>query len=544
MQLEFAERPTDFKPRLEVEVTIETPALGNIFTNPRKGMTVDVCMWNNDDTARTVRGRLVATDFFDREVWSSEVQREVGPREFDRVRFTEILAGRRGFFRVHWQREGHDDEVEQTLRCAIIDPYQHADSPFGMNHAYPWDFMLQLCKTAGLTWMRDWSVKWHTVEPRQGTWDFSKTDPQIDRVLAAGLNPLMLLPFASAPWCSDADMDVIRQYTQGNKYRELRSVVACPANDPALFRKYVARTVQQYRDRIDYYEIMNEPLYTTYAVPERFGYDMPDYLQILRDAYKTIKANQTDAKVIGGIGAWVDRDWVNRFIEADGLRWCDVMDIHLYPVTIPPEVYGRDLAKCWKKLQDRGEAKPIWLTEFGCYADDDPYRYPSVIGDSAMSRANWPSEREAGEALVKTAAAFLSHGVTKIFYHAGTCGPINGRDGGGIFFEYGGTPRKMYVALNSVANLLGPAPKPQPPIEVDGRLHAYLFETKDGAAAIVWSPNDQSLSIPLSDHVTATDMMGNAIKQDAIEIGNTPQYLTSPNADSLRKMLLKQRTRQ
>ena len=30
---------------------------------------------------------------------------------------------------------------------------------------------------------------------------------------------------------------------------------------------------------------MNEPLYTTYAVPERFGYDMQDYLQILQDAY-------------------------------------------------------------------------------------------------------------------------------------------------------------------------------------------------------------------------------------------------------------------
>lgn len=543
VQLELADRPTDFVPRSDTEVLIDTPVLGNVFTDPQQGLTVDICLWNGADVKQTIRGRLVATDFFEREVLSSEVRREVGPGKRSRVRLTNLLTGRRGFFRVHWQPEGHDSAFRQTLRCALIDPYQHAGSPFGMNHAYPWDFMLQLCKTAGLTWMRDWSVKWHTVEPRRGMWDFSKTDPQIDRVVAAKLNPLMLLPFASAPWCSDADMDVIRQYTQGNKYREQRSVVACPAKDPALFRNYVARTVEQYRDRIDYYEIMNEPLYTTYAVPERFGYDMPDYLQILRDAYKTIRANQPDAKVIGGIGTWVDRDWVNKFIEADGLRWCDVMDIHLYPVTIPPEIYGKDLAKCWKKLQVRGEAKPIWLTEFGCYADDDPHRLPSVIGDSAMSRANWPSEREAAEALVKTAAAFLSHGVTKIFYHAGTCGPINGRDGGGIFFEYGGMPRKMYVAQSTVANVLGPAPKPLPPIEVDGRLHAYLFETKDGAVAIAWSPNDQSLSLPLGDHVTVTDMMGNAIEQDAIEIGNTPLYLTSPNADSLRKMLVKQETK-
>ncbi len=539
VQLEFADRPTDFATRSDVETLIETPSLGNIFTDPRHGMTVDVCMWNGAGTARTVRGRLVATDFFDREVLSSEVQHEVGAGEHARVRITDFLAERRGFFRVSWQPEGDDSAFEQTLRCALIDPYQHADSPFGMNHAYSWDFLLQLCKTAGLTWMRDWSAKWHTVEPQQGTWDFSKTDPQIDRVLAAKLNPLMLLPFASAPWCSDADMDVIREYTQGNKYRELRSVVACPANDPALFRNYVSRTAEHYRNRIGYYEIMNEPLYTTYAVPERFGYDMQDYLQILRDAYKTIKATQPDTQVVGGIGTWVDRHQVHEFIDAGGLRWCDVMDIHLYPVTIPPEIYGKDLAQCWRKMQERGEAKPIWLTEIGCYADDDPYRTPSVIGDSAMSRANWPSEREAAEGLVKTAAVFLSHGVTKIFYHAGTCGPINGRDGGGIFFEYGGAPRKMYVALNALTKRLGPSPRPLPPIEAAGRLYAYLFETEDGALAIVWSPSEQSLSIPIDDHVVASDLMGNVIEQNTVEFGYTPMYLAAPNADSLRKMLLK-----
>ena len=76
------------------------------------------------------------------------------------------------------------------------------------------------------------------------------------------------------------------------------------------------------------------------------------------------------------------------------------MDIHLYPVTIPPEIYGKDLAQCRRKMQDRGQAKPVWLTEFGCYADDDPYRTPSVIGDSAMSRAN--RRRKCGIPLIRS----------------------------------------------------------------------------------------------------------------------------------------------
>jgi hypothetical protein len=385
--------------------------------------------------------------------------------------------------------------------------------------------------------MRDWSVKWHTVEPRQGLWDFSKTDPQIDRVLAAKLNPLMLLPFPSAPWCSAADRKKIRDQSRDARYLETRYVVACPAKDPALFRNYVARTVERYRNRIVYYEIMNEPLYTSYAVPQQFGYGLQDYLKILRDAYETIKANQPNAQVIGGIGAWVDRHWVNEFVDAGGLQWCDAMDIHLYPVTIPPEIYGKDLAKCWKKMRDRGQAKPIWLTEIGCYADDDPYKTPNVIGDAAMSRANWPSEREAAEAMVKTAAVFLGHGVAKIFYHAGTCGPINGNDGGGVFFEYGAAPRKMYVALSALANRLGPAPKPLPPISAADPLQAYLFETEEGAVAIAWWSGDRSPSLRLGDRVTATDIMGNPIDQTAVVLGDTPLYLTGPNADSLRKTL-------
>jgi hypothetical protein len=197
-------------------------------------------------------------------------------------------------------------------------------------------------------------------------------------------------------------------------------------------------------------------------------------------------------------------------------------------------VKGRDIER---SSCHRGQAKPIWLTEIGCYADDDPCRTPSVIGDSAMSRANWPSERHAAEALVKTAAAFLSHGVTKIFYHAGTCGPINGRDGGGIFFEYGGAPRKMVAAQSTLANLLGPDPTPLPSFSPDGRLRAYLFETASGALAVTWSSGEQLPGLPLGDQVAAKDIMGNTIERNTVDIGETPLYLTGPNAHSLREVL-------
>ena len=536
VQFEFGDTASPYTPRSPVESFITTPRTGNVFTDPEAGLTADVHACTTAAAPRTVRGRVIVRDFLDEEVAAAPVELSLDAGDSRSFRIANLLPGRRGFYRVHWQPEDRTQPFPQSLRCALIDPYEHADSPFGMNHAFGWSFLLRLCKTAGLTWMRDWSVKWLAVEPEPGAFDFSTTDPQIDRVLADDLNLLMLFPFPSAPWSSAGDLDVIREVIGDQRYRNPQYISACPPEDEALLDNYVARSVQNYRDRVDYYEVFNEPLYTTYAVPARFGYEMDDYVRLLRVSHEAIKANQPDAQVLGGIGTWPSSSWVQEFVEAGGLDWCDIMDIHLYPVTIPPELYEDDLVQINKAMEARGQVKPMWLTEFGCYADDDLYKTPGQIGDSAMSRSNWPSERDAAEALVKSSAVFLTRGVKKTFFHSGTCGPINGRDGNGIFFEYGGAPRKMYVALSALANVLGPAPAPLlPPIATE-RLRAYLFRTNQGVLAVAWAA-DEPIALQPSTGVVAKDIMGNAIEAGDLSITRTPTYLVAEDAGVLRQLL-------
>jgi hypothetical protein len=534
VQLEPGRLASEFRCRAEIEVYMETTETGNLFFDPEKGLKVDLRLFNAAEKERSVRGHVVATDFFDREVLRHRIERTLPPRGRAHVSLPGLLAGREGFYRFRWQPEEGASTPIPDLRCALLRAYTHTESVFGMNHAYPWEFLLRLCKPAGLTWIRDWSVKWHTVEPKRGMWDFAKTDPQIDRVVDAGLTPLVLLPFPSAPWSSAANRQMIREQARGDAVVEERYLMACPAQDPADFRNYVKQSVQQYRNRVRHYAVLNEPLYTMYAVPDRFGYGMQDYLKHLKDAHRAIKSEQPDATVIGGIGAWADSHWVKEFIEADGLSWCDVMDMHLYPATIPPEMYADDLQQCVESMRTHGGAKPIWLTEFGCYADDDPHMMPeAIIGDSAMSRANWPSERAASEALVKTAAVFLSHGVEKIFYHAGMCRLINGNTGESVFFEYGGAPRKMYAAQNVLARLLGPAPEPISVNMHAPRLKVYAFKTGSSIAAIVWSSDDNTYTLPLSHKVSAKDIMGNAIVARSAAISGTPVYLTAEDIADL-----------
>ena len=538
VQFESGSTATAYTPRAEIESAIELVPTAGISTDPAAGLSVTLRAWNGTAQARAIGGRIVVTDYLDQPVATAAVQVEAAAGQAAETTLTGLAQGRYGGFRVHWQPADAGQAFPRVLRAAVIPRYPHTDSPFGMNHAYPWDFLLRSCRDAGLLWMRDWSVKWQAVEAEDGHFDFTATDPQIERVLAEKLPLLMLFPFPSAPWSSAGDPAKLKAKAAGDSYLERRYLVACPPRDDALLARYLTRSVEHYQPRVRCYEILNEPLYTSYALPREFGYTMADYTRLLRCAFAAVKQAQPDALVVGGMGAWIASRDVRDFIAADGLRWVDAMDIHLYPDAVPPEDYEADLLAARALMRERGQERPIWLTEFGCYADDFPARSPSRIGDSSMSRCNWPSERAAAAALVRSAAVFLGNGVQKLFFHAGTCGVLNGDSAAGIFFDYGGTPRLMYAALAALATELGPTPEPDGPAVVTPTVRAHLFRTPHGLSAVAWASAGPA-HLRRESTMTVLDLMGNPLPADPIELSGTPVYIRvqTDQAEALRAAL-------
>jgi hypothetical protein len=207
-----------------------------------------------------------------------------------------------------------------------------------------------------------------------------------------------------------------------------------------------------------------------------------------------------------------------------------------------------DLAELQGLMRDRNQVRPIWMTELGCYADDDPPFAPGYrIGDGAMQKSQYESEREAAVGLVKYCAVIFGHGGAKIFFHVGAAAPINAGiredngDGGGIFFEYGGAPRKMYPAMSAMANLLG-ADFQVAGAESQGPIHAYWFRTPGKFVAVAWrnkwdeGTQGQKVSLNLPAGVTALDLMGNRLEGQAVEITDTPVYLLSVDEATLAGM--------
>ncbi len=521
IQWEQGKEPSPYRPREAVEAQVETEKIGNVFTDPNAGLTFRLRAFNAADTTQTLTGALTLLDYLDKPVWRQEVKRSIEPNQATQIEYNRVLTGRRGYFRLQWQSQ---QGLAQALRCALIEPSPELDSLFGMNHAFSWEFLLRLSHDAGIRWWRDWSVKWHTIQPQPGAFDFRVPDPQIERVLDVQGQVLVLLPFPSAPWATQPDMEKIKADAGNDRYLQQRLVVAQKPRRLEDFATYVRAAIEHYRGRIHTFEILNEPLYTTYAVPSSFGHTTADYIALLRTAFETAKTADPACIVIGGIACPPDSKWADEFIAQDGLQWCDAMNLHLYPHRGWPDAYEPAFRKCSEQMKAKGSKAPIWVTEIGCYGQDEPPFTPFTVGDTSMNSALRPNELRAAGDLVRFAAILLATGTRKIFYHAGTCEALNQSSAGNIFFEYGGAPRKQYAAQAALSRLLGPDVEFIRKWTEPAWLQAFEFRSRGRTVVVLWARKAGASALPILQGYHALDLMGNRLPGPAVVPGDVPMY--------------------
>jgi hypothetical protein len=550
VQLERGDHATAYEPRQPVESFLQTPATGNIFINPAAGMAFMLQAFNNTDQPQTVRGVMQVDDFFPHLAFVKERVLSVPAHEASSLALRGVCKGRQGFFRATWEPfttsapSSQQPESESSLRCAVITPATAdlADSPLSFNHAYPWDFLVRSAREAGIVWWRDWSAKWQTIEPAKGKFDFTSADTQIQRVLNLDSQVEVLLPFPSAAWSTTARADEVDKAAGRDDY--LRARLPCgyaPAdlNDFGVYAAEVARHYGQSRPHaVTHYQILNEPVYTDYALPRKFGYTLADYLRLLEAGSRALHAADPQCHVVGGISANLEAGLTREFVTQGGLRWVDVFDLHMYDPARPAESFEDSFRSLEELMRAHGGPKPVWITEWGCYADDDPPCLPQSVGDATMNRCRWPSERAATEHIVKFTAVSFAHGVRKIFFHAGTCGTINGPDAGGVLFTYGGAPRKMYAGVATLTRLLGMPDECVKTVHDTG-LEAYVFQVADKVVAIAWCEAGQSRKLKLAQAVQAYDIMGNALSPRDLVLEQSPVYLVGKQAEAVLSSLSK-----
>ena len=525
VQIEAGERATAYRPAAEVEAFLDSDGAGNIFLDPAGGLHFRLRAHNAADGPRRLEGTLTVTDFRDRVVFRDEVALDVPASETVTREYDGILAGRQGFFRIAWTPAGSAQGHE--LRAAVIEPCDGRPSAFGMNHAFGHAFLLERSHAAGVHWWRDWSAKWHTVQPEPNGFDFAIPDEQIDRVLEVDGRVLVLLPFPSAHWASSAEEAAVEEMAAGSAHLRERLPAAFAPSDLEAFAEYVRATVRHYWPRIDTFEIFNEPIYTNYSLPQQAGYTAEDYVDLLRVAYQAAKEVAPECRVVGGLGAPPQSAHWDAFLAAGGLDYCDVVNYHIYPRGGRPESYHDEFRHRWETLLAHGGPKPVWMTEFGVYGDDRPAVRPPRVGDATMTAAMREDELTAATDMVKFAAVFAAHGVRKVFYHAGTASALNQQAAGNMLFDFGGTPRKQYAAQAVLSRHLGPDAEALPEWTAPDGCVAYAFCTRGARLVILWSSDGAPVTIDVPAGFAALDLMGNALTGPRIEIDEVPVYLVA-----------------
>ena len=342
---------------------------------------------------------------------------------------------------------------------------------------------------------------------------------------------VVLLPYPNAGWSADPkQVDIIRQGQKGQPgLNDLRqAIAACKPARLDDFADYVRATVENFHGRVSHYEILNESLYTHYALPSNSNgckYTMADYLDVLRTAYKAAKAADPKCTIIGGIACPPGSQWAEQFIAQGGLQWCDASNYHLYPSRQRAETAEIGFQMRWEQMQKRGEGKPIWVTEFGLYGEDDPVSIPFHAGDSTMDNAMRPDERTAAADLVQWSAVMFAHGVRKVFFHAGTCQGYHSGSTGNMFFEYGGVPRKAVAAVAVLAKLLPPDFQFVRKWDRPEWLQAYEFSSRGHRVVILWTRKAGVPKLHVPQGYQTLDLMGNPLEGAEVLVGESPVYL-------------------
>ncbi len=535
IQLEPGTAATPFVPRRDVEIGVAPSAPAGVFTSGEAALTVRA--HNSTATPAQAKVSFRVVDFFDAPVDLPAVSIEV-PAGTSVEKIQTLPATWQGFYRVTAVCRSGEVEESHLLRVAIVPPRTVRDTVIGVNHAYPNPFLIGLAKKAGVSWYRDWSLKWQHVEPEQGKYQWDVSDPQMNRVVAQDVNLMAMIPFPSADWNSTApDLETLKaespRYKAGGKGddRELipRARWAWAPEDVKDLTRFVTDVVGRYRKQIQVWEFLNEPLYTSYVLPDNNaldsttlkGHTVDDYLNLLREASAAIRAANPDARIMGGPGASVGA-YTIQMLEAGVLDMVDIYGVHDYPVKTKPEERLTSNDALLAAMEAHGGIKPMWMTEFSYFGTDDLPRDPFIPIPGLWSETKLLSEKEVAEYTVRYCTIFLGRGGEKIFLHSGCTGSVNKPGTESCMFADGAV-RKVFPAMAVFTDLMGASPKHVGDTTAGTGL-VFGFETGNQAVLVLWDP-EQKATASVPDGTTCVDIMGRSVKGPSIRLTGSPVYI-------------------
>jgi len=180
------------------------------------------------------------------------------------------------------------------------------------------DLELSLAMLLGSGFVRPHGCKWGDFEPEKGKFDWY-LDPLIDRAHKEKLG-IVLDIYGTAQWASSTPEDVRMQLGWMPMYA---TMAPAAMND---WGNFITALVKHYRDRVDKYELWNEPHLKGFSV---FWNDTPEkFVEIMKVGSAAVRANQPEAEIwIGGMGQRY-LPFYESIVKLGIRQYYDVMPMH------------------------------------------------------------------------------------------------------------------------------------------------------------------------------------------------------------------------
>ena len=272
-----------------------------------------------------------------------------------------------GVSTIMWNCNSNDSK-EQDIENQSIIPYANIGkiiaknssdivaSPFGIQAGTLEDSLVAKAAKIGVKWTR-LGASWPSIEKEKGIYSWEETDKAFEVALKNGITPFITIGVGNELYSKSTTYDDPK-LAEIYGYRP-----EPPIKDKVAMSAFLAFTkaiVERYKDKIDYWEVWNEPNHRNYwgATP-----DGKEYGRLLMQTAKVIKEIDPGSKVIGGSMAGINAEFTDDFLSVGNDKIIDIISYHNYGSVPEERVYAA--VDLWEVINKYNPEIELWQGECG-----------------------------------------------------------------------------------------------------------------------------------------------------------------------------------
>lgn len=280
-----------------------------------------------------------------------------------------------------------------------------------------------------------------------------------------------------------------------------------PVNDIPKWRSYVNSTTRNYKGKVKYWEVWNEPPnFTPNTPPQEYG-------MMVSHAYTEAKA--VDPSVQVGLAAQsVNLNYLDRALLNGAKNHFDFITVHPYEVAGLIDSgfeaqYMSIVPTIRKMLAARNPEKvnvPVIFTEVGQPVD-----------------TKLTAEMQA-DLLVKLYTLGIAQGALRTHWFE----PLDGDSGPFGLLGANKVKRPSFVALSTMIEYVGKRPRYYGWLLLKGKHHGFVFAGPKGMVIVAWTRPRTTETLSFNQPMTIIDpRTGTSRQSSSIELTNAPRFIVS-----------------